>query len=83
MSDRAQAARSGRKGLTAELDRLRDQMRGLGFSYDEIAIEVSRRYPVRPRQAYRLAWGGRSTRWRSGSTNWPLAREPTPAAGRA
>jgi hypothetical protein len=39
------------------MDRLRERMRGLGFSYDEIAIEVSRRYPVRPRQAYRLAWG--------------------------
>jgi transcriptional regulator with XRE-family HTH domain len=32
-------------------------MRALGFSYDEIAAEVSRRYQVRPRQAYRLAWG--------------------------
>ena len=25
------------KGFTAELDRLRDRMRGLGFSYDETA----------------------------------------------
>jgi transcriptional regulator with XRE-family HTH domain len=32
-------------------------MRALGFGYDEIAAEVSRRYQVRPRQAYRLAWG--------------------------
>ena len=32
-------------------------MRGLGFSYDEIAAEVGRRYRVRPREAYRLAWG--------------------------
>jgi transcriptional regulator with XRE-family HTH domain len=39
------------------MDGLRDRMRGLGFSYDEIAAEVSRRYQVRPRQAYRLAWG--------------------------
>ena len=46
-----------RKGFKAELDRVRERMRGLGFSCDEIAIEVSRRYPVRPRQAYRLAWG--------------------------
>ncbi len=30
---------------------------GLGFSYDEIAAETGRRYPVRPREAYRLAWG--------------------------
>ena len=39
------------------MDGLRERMRGLGFSYDEIAAEVSRRYQVRPRQAYRLAWG--------------------------
>ena len=47
----------GVRGFKPEMDRLRERMRGLGFSYDEIAIEVSRRYPVRPRQAYRLAWG--------------------------
>jgi len=47
----------GARGFKPEMDRLRDRMRGLEFSYDEIAIEVSRRYPVRPRQAYRLAWG--------------------------
>jgi transcriptional regulator with XRE-family HTH domain len=47
----------GARGFKPEMDRLRERMRGLGFSYDEIAIEVSRRYPVRPRQAYRLAWG--------------------------
>jgi hypothetical protein len=46
-----------RKGFKAELDGLRDRMRALGFSYDQIAAEVSRRYQVRPRQAYRLAWG--------------------------
>jgi len=39
------------------MDRLRERMRALGFGYDEIAAEVSRRYHVRPRQAYRLAWG--------------------------
>ena len=46
-----------RKGFKAELDGLRERMRALGFSYDQIAAEVSRRYQVRPRQAYRLAWG--------------------------
>jgi transcriptional regulator with XRE-family HTH domain len=46
-----------RKGFKAEMDGLRDRMRGLGFGFDEIAAEVSRRYQVRPRQAYRLAWG--------------------------
>lgn len=48
---------AGRKGFKAELDRLRERMHGLGFSLDEIAAEVARRYPVRPREAYRLAWG--------------------------
>jgi len=48
---------AGRKGFKAELDGLRERMRALGFGYDEIAAEVSRRYPVRPRQAYRLATG--------------------------
>ena len=47
----------GARGFKLEMDRLRERMRGLGFSYDEIAIEVSRRYQARPRQAYRLAWG--------------------------
>jgi transcriptional regulator with XRE-family HTH domain len=32
-------------------------MHGLGFSHDEIAAEVARRYRVRLREAYRLAWG--------------------------
>ena len=46
-----------RKGFKAELDGVRERMRALRFGYDEIAAEVSRRYHVRPRQAYRLAWG--------------------------
>jgi len=46
-----------RKGFKAELDGVRERMRALGFSYDEVAAEVSRRYQARPRQAYRLAWG--------------------------
>jgi len=57
-------------------------MRGLGFSYDEIAIEVTRRYPVRPRQAYRLAWG-----WTLDKVaerfNELAAREGTDPEGRA
>jgi len=48
---------AGRKGFKAELDGLRERMRGLGFSYDEIAAEIERRYRARPREAYRLAWG--------------------------
>jgi transcriptional regulator with XRE-family HTH domain len=52
----AQVAAGG-KGFKAELDGLRERMRGLGFGYDEIAAEMGRRYRVRPRQGYRLAWG--------------------------
>jgi transcriptional regulator with XRE-family HTH domain len=48
---------AGRKGFKAELDALRERMRGLGFSTDEIAAEIGRRYRLRPREAYRLAWG--------------------------
>lgn len=47
----------GVRGFKAEMDGLLVRMRGLGFSYDEVAAEVWRRYPVRPRHAYRLAWG--------------------------
>jgi transcriptional regulator with XRE-family HTH domain len=64
------------------MDRLRERMRGLGFSYDEIAIEVTRRYLVRPRQAYRLAWG-----WTLDKVaerfNELAAREGTDPEGRA
>jgi transcriptional regulator with XRE-family HTH domain len=48
---------AGGKGFKAELDGLRERMRALGFSADEIAAEMGRRYRLRPRQAYRLAWG--------------------------
>jgi hypothetical protein len=48
---------TGRKGFKAELDSLRERMSGRGFSLDEIAAEIGRRYRVRPREAYRLAWG--------------------------
>jgi hypothetical protein len=48
---------AGDKRFKAKLDGLRERMRGLGFSYDEIAVEMGRRYRLRPRQAYRLARG--------------------------
>jgi transcriptional regulator with XRE-family HTH domain len=72
----------GARGFKPEMDRLRERMRGLGFSYDEIAIEVTRRYAVRPRQAYRLAWG-----WTLDKVaerfNELAAREGTDPEGRA
>jgi transcriptional regulator with XRE-family HTH domain len=48
---------AGRKGFKAELDSLRDRMGKLGTSCDEMAAEIARRYRLRPREAYRLAWG--------------------------
>jgi transcriptional regulator with XRE-family HTH domain len=48
---------AGRKGFKAELDDLRERMRKLGLGYDEIAGEVGRRYRLRPRASFRLAWG--------------------------
>jgi hypothetical protein len=41
----------------AEQRRLREQMRGLGMSRAEIAAEMARRYKLRPRAAWRTAWG--------------------------
>jgi hypothetical protein len=48
---------AGRKGFKAELDDLRERMRRLGLGYEEIAGEIARRYRLRPREAYRLAYG--------------------------
>ena len=50
-------AGAGRKGFKAEVDDLRERMRKLGMGYEEIAAEISRRYRLRPRESYRLAWG--------------------------
>lgn len=70
------------KGFTAELDRLRERMRGLGFGYDEIAAELSRRYQARPREAYRLAWEWSLTQ-AAERFNKCAAREGTDPQGRA
>jgi transcriptional regulator with XRE-family HTH domain len=48
---------AGRKEFRAELGGLRERMRAVGFSFDEIAAEFARRYRLRPREAYRLAYG--------------------------
>lgn len=39
------------------MDILRAQLRELGFSYSDISEELSRRYRLRPREAYRFAYG--------------------------
>ncbi len=43
--------------VRAEQRKLREQMRGLGMSRGEIAAEMARRYQLRPRAAWRIAWG--------------------------
>jgi hypothetical protein len=48
---------AGRTGFKAELDDLRERMRQQGLGYDEIAGEIARRYRLRPRESYRLAYG--------------------------
>jgi len=75
-------ARAGSKGYRAELDSLRERMRGRGFSLDEIAAEIGRRYQVRPREAYRLAWGW-SLEKAAGRFNDRACREGADAEGRA
>jgi hypothetical protein len=57
---------AGRKGFKAELYDLRERMRKLGLGYDEIAGEVGRRYRLRSRASYRLAWDGRWATRRNG-----------------
>jgi transcriptional regulator with XRE-family HTH domain len=47
----------GRKGFKAELEELRERMRGLSLGQEQIAGEIARRYRVRPREAFRLARG--------------------------
>jgi transcriptional regulator with XRE-family HTH domain len=53
----AAAGRTGQRAELGGLGGLRERMRSLGFGCDEVAAEIGRRYPVRPREAYRLAWG--------------------------
>ena len=43
--------------LRAEQRKLRDDMRGLGMSHRQIAVEFARRYGFRPRAAWRHAYG--------------------------
>jgi transcriptional regulator with XRE-family HTH domain len=75
-------AGAGRKGQKAELDSLRERMRGRGHSLDEIAAEIGRRYQVRPREAYRLAWGW-SLENAAARFNDRACREEHDAEGRA
>jgi transcriptional regulator with XRE-family HTH domain len=77
------SAGARRKGFKAELDGLRERMLGLGFSNDEIAAEVSRRYRVRPREAYRLAcgWSLERAAARFNDRAWREGADPQARAG--
>lgn len=44
-------------GLRAEQAKLRERMRALGLGYEQIALEFARRYRLRPRAAWRNAYG--------------------------
>lgn len=46
-----------RNSQRAEKHALREKMRSLGFEYREIAVEFARRYNLRPRTAWREAYG--------------------------
>ncbi|HEV2375982.1 MAG TPA: hypothetical protein VGS19_27915, partial [Streptosporangiaceae bacterium] len=48
---------SARGGLRTEQAALRERMRALGLGYDKIAQEFACRYRLRPRAAWRLAYG--------------------------
>src|SRR5579875_639121 len=49
--------RDRRRSFKAELSDLRERMCALGLGYAVIAVEMARRYQLRPREAYRLAHG--------------------------
>jgi transcriptional regulator with XRE-family HTH domain len=51
------SARKVARSVKAEIDTARERMRTLGFGYGEIAAELGRRYRLRPRKAYRVAYG--------------------------
>jgi transcriptional regulator with XRE-family HTH domain len=76
------SAGAGCKGFKAEVDELRKRMRKLGMGYDEIAAEIARRYRLRPRESYRLAWGW-SLNHAAARFNALAAHEGTVRQGRA
>jgi len=57
-------------------------MLGLGFGYDQIAAELARRYKLRPRKAYRIAYGWTLTE-AAARLNARAAEQGTDPAGRA
>jgi transcriptional regulator with XRE-family HTH domain len=73
----------GDKGsVRAEINAARERMRGLGFGYSEIAAEFARRYRLRPRKAYRAAYGWSLTEAAT-RFNARAAEERTDPAARA
>jgi hypothetical protein len=62
--------------LRGEMRTLREEMRALGLSHRQIAVEFTRRYQLRPRAAWRHAWGWSLTEAAErGSAATPDARD--------
>lgn len=73
---------AGRRGFKAELEDLRQRMRGLDLGVPVVAREIGRRYRVRPREAYRLACGWTLDQ-AAARFNARAAQETTDPQGRA
>src|SRR6266567_6781156 len=54
---RKQRMAYAKTSLRGEQRALREQMRALGMSHRQIAVEFARRYRLRPRAAWRHAYG--------------------------
>ena len=68
----------GVKGFKAQMDRLWERMRSLGFSYDEIAASA---YDAIAASARRRLWGNGSWPWRRRVCrygSWPARCPATP-----
>lgn len=65
-----------------EIDAARERMRGLGFGHDQIAAELARRHKLRPRKAYRIAYGWTLTE-AAARLNARAAEQGTDPNGRA
>ena len=66
--------------LRKEKRELREKMRAMGLDYRDIAAEFARRYRLRPRAAWREAYGWSLQETAAGSTSSAATSALTPAA---